>query len=102
MASCAEIRRTSRRVSDSLYNLQRKREYFTREVNSLSAWWKGEGSKVFKEEYQDINFLMNRIFNMFDDLEDRLRRLSLEVQRAEEERRRKAQEQERLIGKVGF
>ncbi len=92
MASYSEIERVARRGNEALYELQRKRDSFSREVYYLDSWWLGEPCRAFKEEHQEIIFRINEIFNSIRDLERRLRRLAREVERAEEERRRRLEE----------
>jgi len=93
LASYWDIERAARRVNDAAYQLRKRHETFSREIHGLDSWWQGEASKVFKAEYQEISFEINRILNLMSDLENRLRRLSYEVKRAEEERRRRLEEQ---------
>lgn len=92
MSSRREIESVARRVNETTNELKRRRASLSREVSNIHSWWAGKASTVFQEEYQEINLEMSKTFQLLADLEERLRYLGREVQRAEDERRRKREE----------
>lgn len=57
-----------------------------------SSWWTGEAGKVLRSEYSDIEVEINNLVRQMSELEKCIRKLSGDVQRADNERKQRAAE----------
>lgn len=61
-----------------------------------STWWQGDTGNLLRNEYKEIKADIARLISRKEKLQNLTNKLSSQVQRAEEERRQKAEEMKRL------
>ncbi|GAA0137002.1 hypothetical protein YSY43_38430 [Paenibacillus sp. YSY-4.3] len=98
MPSSGEIRRKAAGVRVISEDIRRESSKYQSVVGDVSTWWKGEAGTSFRTGYQQIHRDISDLLRKLDGLESKLgSNLANAVDRAEEERRRKAAEERQRL-----
>ncbi|TYQ16032.1 UNVERIFIED_CONTAM: hypothetical protein Cloal_2534 [Acetivibrio alkalicellulosi] len=95
MSTPGAILNTVRRIDDNQTILKRKESGFKVEIKDGRNWWEGNAYKSLESSFIEIEKETSKIYNGINNLKSELKRLSSDVQRAEEEKRRKKMEMQK-------
>lgn len=98
MPSAGEIRRKAAGVRAISEDIRRESSKYQSVVNDVTTWWKGEAGTSFRTGYLQIQREISDMLRKLDSLESAVKNnLANAVERAEEQRRRKAMEESQRL-----
>ncbi len=92
MYTPGDIQNAAGRIYNERAELRGRENGFKGELGSISGWWQGGACKSFVQGCTEMGYETGRIYSDINELELGLKRLAREVQRADEERRRREAE----------
>ncbi len=93
MAYESDVRQQARLLRSSIGSAKSEKSRVSSLVSGASRWWKGKGGEAFIREYKDIDGTVDRFLRYMDGAADGLERLPSLIDRADRERREKAEKE---------
>jgi uncharacterized protein YukE len=95
MTKVYKIKSIARNIANEKNKLESRERSYQKQVKDSSSWWEGYANDVFEQEYSALGHEIDGIHSNIRDLEQRLKNLASDVQRADNERERKEAERRR-------
>ncbi|NIK77498.1 WXG100 family type VII secretion target [Paenibacillus castaneae] len=84
-----EIRRSAAQINDLTNDAKRETNALQSDFAQSAAYWSGNASTTFRDEYSSLNSEFNRLLSSLARLENSVDRLASDVRRADDERAEK-------------
>ena len=91
MAFESDVNRQANILNDATRNARNERNRVKSIVDNASQWWKGKGGETFINEFRNADNEADHFLRNIDNAVSNLNRLPSLIQRAERERRERAE-----------
>ncbi len=95
MPTPSEVQRKAIRVNSVYDELCRGKDRCQGYAYNSSDWWQSEAGKALRSQYSEIQADITRLISKLGTVVSSIKRLSTNIQNADDERRRKAEELKR-------